>query len=206
MGRLSRHPFETWPRKRRRLALILITVAAVLPTLLGAITKPLHEDATGESIVDFELAGSVDRANDILDAWEHEDVIDDAKAIQVFDLVYPLIYSFALAGLCVAAAGAWRRRGQVGWGRIGIAMAWVAFAAAAFDYLENVGLMISLWDEPHSPWPQISKAAAIVKFALIYAALAYALTGIVAWVLSRRGSRPGSGRPRKRSPGSSSAG
>jgi hypothetical protein len=65
-------------------------------------------------------------------------------------------------------------------------MAWVAFAAAAFDYLENVGLMVSLWDEPASPWPQISKAAAIVKFAGIYASLAYALTGIVAWALSRR--------------------
>jgi hypothetical protein len=205
MSRFSRHPFETWPRRRRRLALILLTVAAVLPAVLGAVIKPLHEDVTGESIVDFELAGSVDRATDILAAWQAEDVIDDAKAIQVFDLVYPLIYSFALAGLCVAAAGAWRRRGRVGWGRVGIAMAWVAFAAAAFDYVENVGLMITLWDEPHSPWPQISKAAAIVKFTGIYASLAYALTGIAAWALNRRGSRPASGRPRTRTPGSPSA-
>jgi hypothetical protein len=186
MGRFSSHPFERWPTQRRRLALICVTVAAVLPAVLGAVIKPLHEDVTGESIVDFELAGSVDRANDILAAWEAEDVVGDAKAIQIFDLVYPLMYSFALAGLCVAAAGAWRGRGQAGWARVGIAMAWVAFAAAAFDYLENVGLMVSLWDEPASPWPQISKAAAIVKFTGIYASLAYALTGIVAWALSRR--------------------
>jgi hypothetical protein len=203
---IKRHPFETRPRKRRRLLLICFTVAAVLPVALGAVTKPLHEDVTGESIVDFELAGSVDRATDILAAWESEDVIGDAKAIQVFDLVYPLIYSFALAGLCVGAAGAWRRRGYDGWARIGIAMAWVAFAAAAFDYVENLGLMISLWDEPHSPWPQVSKAAAIVKFTGIYASLAYALTGIVAWALSTRGSRPASGRPRRPSRGSPSAG
>jgi hypothetical protein len=182
------HPFERWPRSGRRLALIVVSVLALLPAVGGAITKPLHEDVTGESIIDFELAGSVDRAEEILDAWQAEDVIDDAKAIQVFDLVYPLIYSAALAGLCVAAAGAWRRRGRVGWARIGTAMAWVAFAAAAFDYVENLGLGISLWDHPMDPWPRISQVAAYLKFAGIYASLAYALTGIVAWASRRRGS------------------
>ena len=177
-----------------------------MPTLAGAVVKPLHEDVTGESIIDFELAGSVDRANEILAAWRAEDVIDDAKAIQVFDLVYPLIYSFAVAGLCVAAAGAWRRRGRDGWARLGIVMAWVAFAAAAFDYVENVGLMASLWNEPMPPWPQVSKIAALAKFGCLYAALAYAVTGAVAWGLNRRGSRPASGRPRTPSPGSPSAG
>src|SRR5215210_7806041 len=124
------HPFEHWPRSRRRLALVVVSILALIPTVGGAIAKPLHEDVTGESIIDFELAGSVDRADEILAAWRSEDVIGDAKAIQVFDLVYPLIYSFALAGLCVAAAGAWRRRGRLGWARLGIAMAWVAFVVA----------------------------------------------------------------------------
>jgi hypothetical protein len=200
------HPFERWPRSRRRLALIAITVLAVLPTIGGEIAKPLHEDVTGETIIDFELAGSVDRAEEILGAWQAEDVIDDAKAIQVFDLVYPLIYSAALAGLCIAAAGAWRRRGRLGWARIGIAMAWVAFIAAGFDYVENLGLGISLWDEPMSPWPEITLAAALVKFAGIYSALAYALTGIVAWALSRRGRQPASEPPRTPSQESPSAG
>ena len=184
-----RHPFERWPRSHRRTALIVLVIAAVLPTVLGAITKPLHEDVTGESIIDFEVAGSVERANEILDAWQSEGVVDNAKAIQVFDLVYPLIYSFALAGLCIAAVGAWRRREKLGWARFGIAMAWVAFAAAVFDYVENVGLDISLWDQPKDPWPRISQIAAYGKFICIYAALAYALTGIVAWALTRRRAR-----------------
>ena len=184
---------------------MIVAIAALAPTVLGAITKPLHEDVTGESIIDFELAGSVDRADEILDAWRAEGVIDDAKAIQVFDLIYPLIYSAALAGLCVAAAGAWRRRGRVGWARIGIAMAWVAFAAAAFDYVENLGLGISLWDHQMDPWPRVSQVAlvaAIGKFASIYTSLAYALTGVVAWALSRRGRPPASAPPRTPSPGS----
>lgn len=165
---------------------MVLLVAAVLPIVVPLFTDPLHQGVTGESIVDFELAGSVDRADEILAAWQAEGVIDEAKAIQVFDLVYPLIYSFALAGACVAAAGAWRRRGRSGWAQLGIAMAWVAFLAASFDYVENLGLGISLWDEPMSPWPQVALIAALAKFACIYSTLLYALTGVVAWARSRR--------------------
>jgi hypothetical protein len=182
-----RHPFQRWPRRRRRRALVAVAVAALLPTVLGAVTKPLHEDVTGESIVDFELAGSVQRADEIIAAWRTEDVIDEAQAIQIFDLVYPLIYSAALAGACVAAAEAWRLRGRWRWAEVGIAMAWVAFVAAGFDYIENLGLDISLWDEPMTPWPQVALVAALAKFAGIYTSLLYALTGIVATVLPRRG-------------------
>ena len=160
-------------------------VAALLPTVLGVVTKPLHEDVTGDSIVDFELAGSVERADEIIAAWRAEDVIDEAKAIQIFDLVYPLIYSVALAGACVAAAEAWRRRGRPRWAQVGIAMAWVPFVAAGFDYVENLGLDISLWDEPMTPWPQVALVAAVAKFAGIYTSLLYGLTGLVATALRR---------------------
>lgn len=179
MDRL-RHPFERWPPGHRRVLLIVVSIAALLPTVLGAVVKPLHEDVTGEGIIDFELAGSVDRAEEILAAWEAEDVIDDAKAIQVFDFVYPVIYAFALAGGCIAAAGAWRRRGNDRMAKLGIAMAWVAFAAAGFDYIENIGLDVSLWDGPATPWPQIAMVAALAKFACIWGSLLYALTGLVA--------------------------
>ena len=52
------HPLQRWPRSHRRPALIALTVAALLPTVLGAAVHPLHEDDPGgKSIVDFELAG-----------------------------------------------------------------------------------------------------------------------------------------------------
>jgi len=178
------HPFERRPRRRRRLLLGCLIAAAVLPLVLTAVSHPLNEDEPGgRSIVDFELAGSVSEAEEVLAVWRAEDVVDDAKAIQIFDLVYPLIYAAALAGACIAAAGAWRRAGRTGLAALGVAMAWVAFAAAGFDYVENLGLDISLWDEPASPWPQISLVAAVLKFALSTAALLYALSGLVARVL-----------------------
>lgn len=181
------HPLQRWPTRHRRPALVVLTILALLPTVLGYVVHTLHEDEPGgKSIVDFELAGSVSDTEEILATWKREGVIDDAKAIQVFDLVYPLIYSTALAGLCVAASGAWHRARRPRLAAAGIAFAWVAFAAAGFDYVENLGLAISLWDEPASPWPQVAFVAAVVKFAGIYLALAYALTGLIAAVVARR--------------------
>jgi hypothetical protein len=180
------HPLQRWPRSRRRLALVCVAVAALLPTALGAVVQPLHEgDPGGESIIDFELAGSVERTEEILATWRAEGVLDDAKAIQVFDLLYPLIYAAALAGGCVAAAGAWQGAGRTRLAAAGVAMAWVAFAAAGFDYVENLGLGISLWGDPASPWPQVALVAALLKFAAIYSALLYALSGLVAALLAR---------------------
>jgi hypothetical protein len=189
VGRLP-HPFQGWPRSHRRLALVVVCVAAVLPMLLGAIVTPLDEDEPGgRSIIDFELAGSEEEADHILDAWRAQDVIDNAKAIQIFDLVYPLIYCSALAGLCVAASGAWSRAGRPRLAALGIAMAWVAFAAAAFDYVENFGLAISLWDEPASPWPEVAFVAAVLKFGASGLALLFALTGLASPAFRSRHSR-----------------
>ena len=163
-----------------------MVVATLLVTVSGVVAKPLHEDEPGgESIVAFELAGSVERADEILATWRAEGVIDDAKAIQTFDLLYPLIYAAALAGGCMAAAGAWGRSGRQRLAAAGIAMAWVAFAAAGFDYVENIALGISLWDEPASPWPQLAFGAAVLKFTAILLALLYALSGTVAALSSR---------------------
>lgn len=180
------HPLQRWPRERRRLAFACLAVAALLPLVLGTFVHPLHEDKPGgESIIEFELAGSVSRAQEILNTWHAEGVIDEAKAIQVLDLIYPFIYAAALAGGCIAAAGAWRRLGREHAAAMGIAMAWVATAAAAFDYVENLGLDISLWGAPASPWPEISRVAALLKFGAIYLALAYGLSGIVATAIGR---------------------
>ena len=61
------HPFERWPRARRRPALVAVIVAAVLPLVLSSITTPLAEDEPGgRTIIDFEVAGSVGEAEEIL--------------------------------------------------------------------------------------------------------------------------------------------
>lgn len=181
------HPFERWPRTRRRLALVVVSCAAILPLLISSIATPLAEDEPGgRSIIDFELAGSVGEANEILATWRQAGVIDEAKRIQLFDILFPLIYASALAGACVAAAGAWQAAGRPTLARGGMGVAWLALSAIVFDYVENAGLAVSLWDDPASPWPQVAFVAAVLKFAASYTALGYALTGVIAWRLARR--------------------
>jgi len=170
------HPFQRRPAAHRRAALVAACVLAALPVLLNAVAPPLP---AGHDIVDFELAGSADRADEILAVWREKDVVGRAKALQLADLVYPLVYAAALAGGCVAAAGAWARAGRPRAAEAGVALAWVAFAAAAFDYAENLGLAVSLWGEPASPWPQIALVAAVAKFTAIGVTLLYAVAGLV---------------------------
>ena len=165
-------------------------IATLLPQRRGGAVKPLHEDRTGTASSSSSWPDRSERAEAILATWRAEGVVDDAKAIQVFDLVYPLIYAAALAGGCVAAAGAWRRAGRARLAGLGIVMAWVAFAAAGFDYVENVGIGVSLWDRPAFPWPQVALAAAVVKFSAIGLALLYALTGPIAALGGRAGAEP----------------
>ena len=174
---MKTHPFQRWPKARRRFAFACVAIAALGLTVLAAVTNPLPAGAT---IIDFELAGSVERTEEILAIWRAERVIGDAKAIQLFDLVYPLIYSAALAGGCVAAAGAWAKAGRPRMAAVAIAGAWVAFAAAAFDYVENLGLGISLWGDPAVPWPLVALVAAVLKFTGIAVALLAALSGLAA--------------------------
>lgn len=175
---LPPHPFTTRPRRHRAAWLWTLTAITVLTTVLGVMLQPLGD----EDIVAFELAGSVDRVDEILATWRAEDVIGVAKAIQLGDIVYPFIYAFAIAGGCVGAAAAWTRAGRTGWADTANALAWVATAAIVFDYVENLGLAVSLWGTPAAPWPQVALVAAALKFTAILAGL----LGVLSWPIALR--------------------
>jgi hypothetical protein len=170
------HPFEHWPRTGRRRALLLvIAVAIAMQILLALLDGPLRE--SGDGTVDFEVAGSAERAGQIVDNWRAHDLLANAAFIDGVDFLFALLYTAAIAGGCVAAAGAWRSRGRRRLAAVGIVLAWAASAAAAFDWAENVALAGSLLDAPTSPWPAIALGAAIPKFAGAWAGLLYALSG-----------------------------
>jgi hypothetical protein len=189
-ARTLTHPFERWPRTGRRRALLLvIAVAIAMQIVLALLDGPLRE--SGDGTVDFEVAGSAERAGQIVDNWRAQDLLANAAFIDGVDFLFALLYTAAIAGGCVAAAGAWRSRGRTRLAAVGIGIAWAASAAAAFDWAENVALGVSLLDGPTSPWPAIALGAAIPKFAGAWAGLLYALAGgTVALVgrMRRRGS------------------
>jgi hypothetical protein len=171
------HPFEQWPRARRRPALLALIAAAIaMFVVLTLLDSPLRRTDEGGTVA-LEVAGSSDRASEIKDAWRAEDVLDNGAFIDGLDFLFAPLYAASLAGGCVAAAGAFRRIGRERLAAAGIAIAWIATAVAAFDWAENIALAVVLLDEPASPWPTIALVAAIPKFAGSWAALLYGLAG-----------------------------
>ena len=172
------HPLEHWPASKRRRAFVAVVAAAVvLQVVLTLLDGPLRASDHGGTIP-LEVAGSPGRASEIVSSWEADGVLGNGAFITGLDFLYAPLYAAAYAGGCVALAVAFRRRGRERLAALGIAAAWAATAAAGFDYVENVGLTVTLLDQPASPWPQISLVAAIAKFAGIAAAVLYLLTGL----------------------------
>ena len=147
-------------------------VIALVPVL-----KLLREDTHGFDIVNFEFAGTAVRAEEILAAWQVAGVVPMAKIIQLFDIVYPALYGSALAGCCLAAGHALRTVGRNCFADASRAMAWLAFVAAAFDFVENIGLDIALWFRPTDPLLLVSAVAAGLKFSAILVTFLYAVIG-----------------------------
>jgi hypothetical protein len=184
------HPFEQWPRSGRRQALLAAIAAAIaLFVVLSLLDEPLRSTDEGGT-VSLEVAGSVDRAQEITDAWRAQGVVDDGAFIDGLDFLFAPLYAAALAGGCVAAAAVFRRRGNRGLARLGIAVAWVATAVTVFDWTENIALAVVLLDEPTSPWPAVALVAAILKFAGTWAALLYGLAGGAVALVGRVRGRP----------------
>jgi hypothetical protein len=146
-----------------------------MQVVLALLDGPLRE--SGDGTVAFEVAGSAGRAGEIVNHWRAEDLLVNAAFIDGLDFLFALLYTAAIAGGCVAAAGVWRNRGGARLAAAGIGIAWAASAAAAFDWAENVALAVILLDGPTSPWPALALGAAIPKFAGAWAGLLYALSG-----------------------------
>jgi len=159
------------------------SLLAALPIPLLYILTPLRENEPGgHDIAAFEFAGSVARANEILATWRAAGVERMAKYLQLFDVVYPVLYAVVLAGCAIAAGHALRRAGADRAAGVAPAVAWIAFAAAVFDYVENIGLDIALWHRPLDPWPLVSSVAASLMFFCIAVTIVYALGGLAAWM------------------------
>ena len=81
------HPFERWPRTGRRRALLLvIAVAIAMQIVLALLDGPLRE--SGDGTVDFEVAGSAERAGQIVDNWRAQDLLANAAFIDGLDFLF----------------------------------------------------------------------------------------------------------------------
>ena len=126
--------------------------------------------AQGFPIVDLELAGTVERADDVMRGIDPGIV----RAAIMWDFLFIIFYTPALF-----FGSLWARRqfsGDLG-RRAGTVIAAGGLVAGALDMIENVAMLAYLggW----SAWIPLSAFMAIPKFALAFVAIVYILTGAV---------------------------
>ncbi len=158
----------------------LIASAAATLTI-GAVLVVLDirmMDAGGPGIVGFELAGSQDRAAEILADWGN-DGIDAARASLWIDYAYILAYGAFL----ILAAWATRDLAEArGWRRMaafGTPVMIAAAAAAVFDAVEDVGLLLAVDRHGGDFAPRLAQVCASLKFGLLAVTIVYLLVGLL---------------------------
>ncbi len=172
------------PLSRKQL-LILSGVATVAFDVALTVLDRRMQGAGGPSIVGFEFAGSAHRAANVMAEWgasgrhyAHWSLWLDFGFILSFGTFFTLV---GLATRDFARDNGLRRLAAAG-----VVAPYCAAAAAVFDVVEDVFLLLTLGGHGGRFAPPIAAVCASLKFVLITIAIVYALWGLVAWLLRRR--------------------
>ena len=161
----------------RKRALIASGIASLV---IGAVLLLLDlrmTDTGGPGIIGFELAGTEDRAAEILADWGDRGT-DAAKASLWIDYAYIVAYATFLV---LAAAATRELAGRRGWSRmaaLGVAVVPFAAAAGAFDAIEDVALLLAVNQHGGALAPRLGQVCAIAKFTLVTTTIVYLLAGL----------------------------
>ncbi len=163
---------------RRRGLWILGIAAAVLFLVLAALDLQM-QDTGGPGIAGFELAGSSERATQIMAEWGQTGQ-DAARLSLWLDFLFLIAYGAFLPLAILAVRDAACRNGWERYARYGMPIALLPIAAAFCDAIEDIGLLLVLDGHGASRAPEAATAFALLKFAALAVALVYLLGGLVA--------------------------
>ena len=179
-----RPPLRFAPAREVAIVAGLVVVLLAVTFVMARLGAPLTTPVSPQGIIDFELAGTKERAAEILAAWDA--TAREAARVQTRadDLVYIPVYVIALS---VWAGVVAMRVRPGGLARLGVALSWAMFAAGVFDLVENRQMTAQLESGPEAGRAALARAMAQLKFAIVYATMAYALIGsALAWLQRRR--------------------
>jgi hypothetical protein len=167
-----RGPFGALSKKRRRRVMLALTVGEIaqLGPLLSLERR--MKRTGGPGIIPFELAGTTERSQQIIKTWGEQGRAAARRSL-LLDYPFPATYASLQAMACTASANALSNRDSR-LADIGGLFAWAQLMAAVFDYVENTSLLLILAGRD-GRLPMIARRAALAKFVLIYAGLAYML-------------------------------
>jgi hypothetical protein len=172
----------------RRRGLLISGVATAVLFVALAIVDALIKDSGGPGIVAFEVAGTTDRATEILGHWG-QDGRAAARVSLGLDFLFLIAYAAFLALAVLATRDSAREHGLDGYARPAVAIAGLPIVAALCDVAENTGLLLMVEGEGVGRLPPVVLAFALVKFAALAVAIAYVVVGLVL-SRSRRRAQP----------------
>src|SRR2546423_1044160 len=143
----------------RRRALWLTGVAMLVLFGVEAAFDVRMQDAGGHGIIDFELAGSLEHSRRILEFWGH-DGHAAARLSLWFDFLYLISYGAFWALAVVGVRDMARRLRWRRFARVGAVLVAFPIAAAAFDAIENVGLLLALGRHGRAFAPRLASVCA----------------------------------------------
>jgi len=155
----------------------------VLILIFGMTGGSLNTDPAPLGIISLELSGSVDVANSILSSWDDDTRMRAAFGLGLDFLFIPVYVGALTLGCALSSRNIEKRSWPLT--QLGNALAWGVCLAGFLDVIENVSLLLILFDEAASPWPQIAATCAMIKFSLIFLALVFALYGGVVSLVIR---------------------
>lgn len=180
-----RGPFGNRSAATRRRILWIAGAAALAIWVFLFIQDSQIKDSGGPGIVSFEVAGTQDEAEEILEDWGEEGE-DDARVSILADFPYLIAYSVFLAVGCTICSERFARRGMTRLASIGPLLGWSIFIAGLLDATENVSMLRAIEGYTET-WPAIALYAAVPKFAIAGLGLAYVIAGAI---LGRGEARP----------------
>ncbi len=171
------YPFAHLPFHRQRFFFgILLLLTLLVMGILAWMERPLAK--AGASIVDFELAGTLDKAQTIMHGWGEANR-QLARQQTVVDFVFLVLYPLAIALGCGLAA---RQFSTGSWSvTVGLYLAWAQLAAGLLDAVEHVVLLRLLQGAQHPSLPLIARWCALPKFAIVGVGFIYVLIGASTW-------------------------
>ena len=137
----------------------------------------------GPGIIQFELAGTIERSREIMDTWG-ADGQSAARVSLLLDYPYLVTYSgLQLAG-SRAASKALRRRGATALADAGPVIGGLQLAAGACDAAENTALLGILAGR-NGRLPALARVFASAKFGLLTVGWLYGALGLASHVTQR---------------------
>jgi hypothetical protein len=169
-----------------RLCLFVVATAAALSIMLAMSRMecdlkpwPLN----GKAVVAFELVGTPEGADELLNGWTEQQRIAVGFSLGL-DFLLMLSYGTSMTLGCLWAYRFWSdRKWRMKW--LGMLIVAAQPIAALFDVMENVALLRQLLSSAESPWPEIARYCALMKFGALTLGALFMVVTAMGW-LSRR--------------------